>query len=210
MPKFTKPDTRPKTPAPLGAQLPVITEKRCSVCTSPHRASIDKMLVISTPYTEIQRVFGIDRRSVSNHDKKHLNINDAAVREIVRKKAEEAQENVEQGVSSKVNRRAYMEIAVQKSMEQILDGTLLITPKEAVAIIEKMDRDDELDSAVAVDELYRQFNAFMSALRELVDPDVQHQVFARTKEILGGDTIDAVEVQELPASIDAIATRNKP
>src|SRR5688500_4355474 len=73
----------------VSASTTLVSEPRCLVCQSPNRKVIDQLLARSTSYRELERVFGIDRRSISNHDQKHLNIEQAAMRRIVQEEAED-------------------------------------------------------------------------------------------------------------------------
>ena len=164
-----------------------IVEERCHVCTSPYRRAIDRMLAMGTGYTEISRVFNneIDRRSISNHDKKHLGIEDAAVRRIIEHEMASAQESVEDGIQGAVARRVYLQTALQKAMEALVTGDATIEPKDAVNIIQLLEKLDTQTEGAQVEELKRQVTAYMQSMKEICPPEMWGAIVDRTNEILG-------------------------
>jgi hypothetical protein len=203
MPEFQPPPKKRRTngnggpPSLPPATIPDIGtfEPKCHVCQSSYRRAIDRMVALGTSYSEISRIFGgeIDRRSISNHAKEHLNYEEAAIRRILEREAEAAQENLEDGIRGQLSRRAYLEIALQKALEGLLNGDTSVEPKDALAIIEKLDRLDTQGEGAALDEIRLQFNAFMQAIREISMFDIerikqpmelQQLIFNRTREIL--------------------------
>ncbi len=90
---------------------PVIHEPRCHVCTSPHRHFIEGLLIKGANYLWIsENVPGqegsvIDRRSVSNHAKKHMSYQDSAIRAILEEEANTAAQNYEEGVKGAIIHR---------------------------------------------------------------------------------------------------------
>ena len=85
---------------PLSA-LPTKFEPRCKVCKSNFRVIIDRLLVSGHSYVGIAQQFvnkdphfqtSVDslRKSVERHRKAHLNVRDAAIRDIFEQKAREA------------------------------------------------------------------------------------------------------------------------
>lgn len=189
MPEFRKPD-KPKKDGGGDKELLHIpqswTEPRCHVCMSKYRRAIDRMIALGTAYSEISRVFGgeIDRRSISNHAKKHLPYEEAAVRQIIDHEAEAAQENAEQGIRGALARRAYLNTALHKAFEALLAGDVVVEPKDAIAISQLLDKIDSQVEGAALDELRLQFNAFVQAIREVCEPEVWQRILDRTKQIL--------------------------
>lgn len=170
-----------------------ITEPRCKVCASPHRRHIEKLLALGTSYSELQRMFKIDRRSISGHDKKHLGVQDAAFREIIKRETEAVRENIDEGVSSIVNRRVYMEAALRKALEGIVSGDIYVDAREALAIIQYLDQSDNSLKDSTINEIQIEFNAFVRAIKETVTKNKWDEIYKRTRELIeqGENVVDA-------------------
>lgn len=157
------------------------------------------MIALGTSYSEISRIFSvqgakIDRRSISNHAQEHLNYEEAAIRRIIEQEAQDASENLEDGIKGAVTRRVYLNVGLQKALEALLSGDTVVEPKDAIAIIQLLDKLDTQTEGAALDELRVQFNAFVQAIREIAPPDMWHQILTRTKELLDA-TIDAAALE---------------
>lgn len=191
--------------------VPVVVEPRCKVCMSPHRNAIDALLAGGYSYSEIARHFdGIERRSISNHYKEHLDYENAAIRTIIEREAAAAQKNHEEGVDRLITKQTYLEVALQKAYDQVLSGDTEITAGEAVKLIEMAQRLEERTHDVAVDEMRSQFNAFMQAVKSTVPPDMWEEIRDLTHtnlaqagrgQFIGEEVIqdaEVVETKELP------------
>lgn len=186
MPKFNKPEFD-KNDKPVKAKPPTPTvyrDSRCNVCSSDFAKAIDRMIALGTSYSEISRIFGVSRQSIGRHAKNHLNYEEAAIRQIIAREAEEAQANIEEGVQGAIARRVYIDVAIQKGFEALLNNEVPVEVKDVATLIqlkEKMDGD--LDGA-AIDEIRTQFNAFVQAIREVAPPEMWEKILERTKSLL--------------------------
>jgi hypothetical protein len=187
MPQFNKPNQNNqsdksdivKAPGPV-----VYRDARCKVCSSSFAKAIDRMIALGTSHSEISRMFDISRSSVGRHAKNHLNYEDAAIRQIIAREAEEAQANIEEGISGAIARRVYIDVAIQKGFEALVDDSVTVEVKDVATLIqlkEKMDSDTE---GAALDEVRTQFNAFVQAIREVAPPEMWEKILGRTKELL--------------------------
>jgi hypothetical protein len=185
---------RVRTPAKTQAGgVPVINEPRCKVCQSPHRRLIDKMLVLGHTYSEIERNFEfakIPRKSIALHKEKHLGYEDAGVRAIIESEAAAARENHEEGVSRIVTKQAYLKVALQKGYDAVLNDDTMVEPKDAVKIIELLQKMEEQTQSAAMDELHAQFQFFMQAVKEVVQQERWEEIVGRTAELLKGSGRD--------------------
>lgn len=186
-PEFRKPPAKPK-PGAAGAkqkvEAMVVTEPRCHVCKSKFRQAIERELIYGTSYQQIADIYGIDRRGVSNHNDKHLRIEDAAMRALVKREAEARQENIEEGLSGAIKRRQYLESALRKAQEALINNEVIVEPKDAVSIIERLEKLDEQTSSAAIDEMRTQFFAFLQAVKEQVPRETWEKINFRTKELV--------------------------
>lgn len=186
MAQFNKPDNNGNNkPAKVDPKVPAVyRDSRCNVCSSDFAKAIDRMIALGTSYSEISRIFGVSRQSIGRHAKNHLNYEEAAIRQIIAREAEEAQANIEEGVQGAIARRVYIDVAIQKGFEALLNNEVPVEVKDVATLIqlkEKMDGD--LDGA-AIDEIRTQFNAFVQAIREVAPEEMWEKILGRTKELL--------------------------
>lgn len=181
MPEFKKKPKRPDSN--IASEESLVIEPRCAVCQHERRAAIDKVLALGTSFSEIQRIFDVDRRSVSNHAKKHLNYEEGAIRLIIERESEKLSENVENGVQGALARRVFLETALQKAMMDLVNGDTVIEPKDAINIVAALDKMDSEVSGITVEEIRLQFNAILQAISETIPVDLQGKLAERAKEI---------------------------
>lgn len=184
---------KPVEESPKPNRLPAVAAKkieeaRCHVCKSPFRDAIDRQLAISRPYKEIERIFStddykIDSRSIANHAEKHLGYEDAAVRLLITKEAEQAEEDVEFGISTAVQRRVFLDAAIQQGLDDLTNNILEFEAKDLVKMIELRERLEKDTSAAATETLWVQFHAFRQAMLEKVPQEYYPVVLERAKEI---------------------------
>lgn len=193
-------------------KMPLIREPRCKVCQSPHRALVDQMLVAGLSFSEIERQFAfaqIPRRSISTHKDSHLGYEEAAIREVIERSAIADQRNYEEGVGRLVTKNAYLEVALQKAYDSLIKNETMVEPKDAVKVIEQLQKLQDQNQGEALDELRVQFQMFMQAVKELIERDRWEDVVARTADLLraSGRTVDwdraDEEVEKTPGEVVA-------
>lgn len=159
-------------------------EPKCLACTSEYRKLIDKLIALATKYVEIQRITGVPRRSISNHANSHLGYEAAAVREIIQREAQAAEENIEEGMSGVLNRRVVLEVWVQQTFQKLVNGEMELTGKDAMTAIQMLNDFDTRTQGDQLDSYRLQFNAFVQAIRECAGPELWNDIRERTNEIL--------------------------
>lgn len=188
MPKFIDEHGQQKLPVKkvLKGGIPIVHEPRCKVCTSPQRNSIDRMLAAGFTYSEIERQFNnsVSRKSIGLHSQKHLNYEEAAIREVIEKEALNAQRNYDEGVGRLVTKNAYLEVALQKAYDSLIKNDTMVEPKDAVKVIEMLQKLQDQNQTVALDELRVQFQYFMQAVKETIPKDQWVAIVDRTADLL--------------------------
>lgn len=167
--------------------IPVITEPRCKICQSPHRHLVDQMLVAGHSYSEIERQFefaNLPRRSISGHADKHLGYEEAAIRQVIEREAQAAQRNFDTGVERLVTKNAYLEVALQKAYDALIQDLTIVEPKDAVKVIEQLQKLQEQNQNVALDELRVQLQMFIQAVKEVVPKGDWESIVSRTADLL--------------------------
>lgn len=178
---------------PAKASDTQIDEPRCSVCQHAKRFLIDKHLVKGTSFSEIGRTFGLDRRAVSNHYRNHLNLEDAAITRIIEREASLLDEDFEEGVKGILARRVYLETALKKAQEALVNGDITVEPKDAVAIIEKLDKLENESSEAALAKLKIELGAYIQAMKEVVPSDMWGDIEERMYQLV--QRADTLEIE---------------
>lgn len=196
-----------KSQKPSGSNgLPVpaenrITEPRCTVCQSPHRNAIDRELALGTAHSKLAEAYSINRRNIGRHALKHLNLEEAAIRDLIQQEAAYHNSNIELGVEAVVRRKVYLETLLLKAQEALVDNTTTVEPKDAIAAIEKLEKFDERTASAAIDEMKSQLDAFLKAVKEIVPPAMWEEIYKRTLDLAGVGAIPA-KAKELASGDD--------
>jgi transcriptional regulator of heat shock response len=156
---------------------------RCKVCSSDFGKAIDRMIALGTSHSEIARIFDISRSSIGRHAKNHLNYEEAAVRQIIAREAQEAQANIEEGISGALARRVYIDVAIQKGFESLINNETPIEVKDVATLIQLKEKMDSDYDGAALDEIKTQFNAIVQAVREVVPQEMWEKIAIRAREL---------------------------
>lgn len=170
-----------------GGLTPVwsITEPRCSICKSNHviRMQIERLVIAGRPWLEIQRLYGIDRRSVKHHAEHHMNYEDEATRRIVESEARNMAEDLEEGITMATKRRAILDVGIDRAYEKLLNDELEMTPTDVVQMIQLRERLEADTISITVDVIKGQFQAYVRAMREIAPVEMWGKIHARAVEI---------------------------
>lgn len=189
MPSFDKAKKSPRGNNGNGSKFPAritdtqVTEPRCHVCSHPKRSLIDRYLARGDSFSELSRVFGIDRRGLSNHYRNHLNLEDAAIAAIIEREAVLLNEDFQEGVRGILARRVYLETALKKAQEALLNNEVVPDARDTVAIIEKLDKMESETTEAAITEMRIELAAYIQAMKENVPSDLWDTIFIRTKDL---------------------------
>jgi len=186
-----------------------IVEPRCSICKSRFRRTMDQLLVMGVPFSEISRQFeteGITRRALSNHKRKHLSIEQAAIRQVIEEKARQMGEDVDNTRRHLLTRKGYMEVAMIKSYQSILDGTVVPEPRDVLGMIAMMEKMEKDSSSIQMDEMMREFNAFTQAVKEVVPAELYDKVLYNFKRILEQEKVVLDAFLDNPQVIQTLPT----
>jgi hypothetical protein len=173
-------------------------EPRCRVCTSPHRNLVDAMLAKGVMnYSQIAAKVPdkdgklLDRRSISNHDKNHLGIQDEAIRRLLVAEAEVAQQDYEEGVKGALTRRGALEVLLAKGFDDIVSGRIDLEAKDMLAVITMLEKMDEATTTAQVEFMKAQVAAFTQAIKDEIDNrDIWDRIYQRMRVNLQRDGYD--------------------
>lgn len=164
----------------------------CHVCSHPYRDFIETMLVRGQSYKGIaDRVTPkVDRRSISNHYHKHMDLQDAALRSILESEARIQGQNFEDGVQDAVTKRGVLEVMLRKGFEDIQMGVTTVEARDLVQIAKLLGEMDSHAYQVGLDELRSQVQIFIQAIKDVCDRDTQAAIASRVKLLRNREGMD--------------------
>jgi hypothetical protein len=122
-------------------------------------------------YSEVARQFeseGLTRKGIANHRKRHLSVEQAAVRQIIEERAYQMGEDIENAKKIHLTRKGVLEVAMLKGYGGIIAGEVPVEARDLIGIVQQLEKMDEFSASVQMDELQRQMNYFMDAVRKVV------------------------------------------
>lgn len=124
----------------------------------------------------------LSRRSIERHLQNHVNYEQAALREILEQRAKEAGILTDEARQNILTRKAVLDQFLQQTWNRLTGPDGGKVPFEiglkALELQEMMEREAE---AAVVDQVTRQLDAIIRAIRELV-PQEYHEALARRAE----------------------------
>lgn len=194
-----------------------IFESRCHVCQHPFRDWIELMLVKGMAHkTLAERVTPpVDRRSIGNHWKKHMDLQDAAFRHLLEREAQIQGLDREEAVGDLVTKRGVLEVALRRGYDDLLNGVTTVEPRDLIQIAKLLGEMDSHQQAVAVDELRAQVQIFIQAIKDVCPPEIQSAIgqqvsklrkredISKPIEDIMNDPPKPVVVHELEAPVEA-------
>lgn len=204
-------EEKPKNRKALVRPRPQIVEKRCKVCMHAYRNVIDRMLVLGVSYAQIQIEFAqddpaasVNRKSLSNHHKKHMTYEDRAIREILEEEAKRVIENVDEAKQTLVTTRGFQTTMLVKAYQMMLDGTLKMEARDIITMIAQMEKMNDESAAVEKEELMREFNLFVKSVKAVVPLELWNDIVAELKRLESLEkslvTAYVIPKRELPSS----------
>ena len=123
---------------------------------------------------------------------------------MIEEKARQIGEDVDNTKRSLLTRKGYMEVAMMKSYQSILDGTVVPEPRDVVAMISVMEKMEKDTASVQVDEMMRDFNAFTQSVKEVVGPDMYDRILGKFKNILEQERMVLDHFSDSPKVIETL------
>lgn len=162
-----------------------IYESRCDTCNHPFRDWLEMMLIKGMPYKTLgDRVSPqVDRRSLSNHFRNHMDLQDTAFRAILEQEAKLQGQNFEEGIQDAITKRGVLEIALRKGYEDIVNGTTTVEARDLIQIAKVLGDMDSHQYEVGLDELRAQVSIFLQAIRDVCDQETQNAIGTRVAEL---------------------------
>ena len=164
---------RAKTKLPVKAELIEISEPRCKVCKSPHRHQMEELLVRGMSYTSIGKFFetlgeDVNRKNLASHKENHMNLADAALRNVIEKHAKEVFVNMEETEGFIMTKLGMLESMLVKVWARISDDDIEWKPADVIQIMQYIEKLEGQRQGIALDEFKIEARAFSDAVKAVV------------------------------------------
>jgi len=175
--------------------LPLANEPRCNICKSARRQTVDRLLAAGYGYTAIaedilaedpefkEKNLDTIRKNVERHAKRHVNIKERAVREIIERRAVEAGILVDEVSGTMTTGEALLDLMVQRATDQISDPEQKLRFADALEAIRLNKEFEKNTYAEQLEVMQRQVWAISQAVKEIVDENLHAPISDRAKEI---------------------------
>jgi len=192
---------------------------QCKICTTSDdlKNIIDTLLLFPKSYKEVlnaiqplQDKLGIEGKdrinyeNIRNHQKNHLPFEKRAVRDVVERRAREKNISILDANERLLTAEALYEVIVAKGFQELVSGDSVPTINQtihAMEILRSIEKDDDKD--YRPEELIRQLDVILTAIRDVLPNDMKEALFRRIEEYQQTDAIGAKKPKKLkPADID--------
>lgn len=194
---------------------------QCHVCQHPFRDWIEMMLIRGATYKGLQdRVppaqgqNKLDRRSIANHYKNHMDLQDAAMRAILEREASLQSQDFEEGVEGAITKRGVLEVLMHKGYQDVIDGVTTVEVRDLVQLVKVIGEMDSHSGQVGLDEARAQVQIFIQAIKTVCSLEQQSDIAAEVKKLRSRESIDTrfeeVMNTPLPQTIELVEALEPP
>lgn len=190
---------------------PVINIPQCQTCQHPKRFWIERQLLKGRSYSSIAQALEHDptcedlpRRSISNHCRSHMPLDEAAIRLEMEEEASLVGQNWEDGVRGAFTNRGALRTLIQKGYNDAIAGVTTVEPRDIIQMVKAYNDMDSNASVAAVEEAKTAVRIFMEAIQNVVGEMLPDEQAKELKRAI------VVEVQRLRSrdEIDIEVERN--
>lgn len=160
--------------------LPMKTEARCNICNAASRSKVDKLVAAQFSYTSIaQELVESDpdfkgkeidtvRKNVERHAKRHLDIRNKAIRQIVEQRAREQGMLLDSVEGKIVSGRALLDLITNRATEQLTDNPdFKVKIADAIEAVKMLEDVQKAEFQAQLETMQRQVWAISEALKEV-------------------------------------------
>lgn len=182
------------------------SEPRCKICQSKSRVKVDKLLALQFSYvsvaeelmdsdTEFQgKELDTVRKNVERHAKRHLDLHNRAVREMVERRAKEQGILLETATGKIVTGRALLDLMVSRATDQIADPNSKIRYADAIEAVKMLEDVQKQEYLAELETMQRQVFAISQAVKEICPPTMLPQLVDRAKVIFENGDQELLEL----------------
>jgi hypothetical protein len=176
---------------------PRVFEPRCHVCSSDYRDFVEESLVKGHSYERIAKRIPadkdekkIDRRSISNHFREHMDLQRTAIREELEEEAKALQQNVESGALGAKTDRGILKVLVAKGFDDVIKGVSTVEPKDLIQIIKLLNELNNNASTSRAEETEISLRIFVRAIQDVCDQETIAAIVAKAEKLRQMDDVE--------------------
>lgn len=165
-----------------------IVEPRCKVCKFANRREIDVMLATGWSQAAVLEYWNnvmsregqedyFNPMNISNHARKHLGVQDAAVRRILEERARAEGVDIETVENTIRTKTGTVETLIAGGLESLHHGHTVVEPKVILDAIKMLTELEEKNSEILKEEMMREIRAFMAAVKKNVPDEMWETIF---------------------------------
>ena len=190
--RISKPSEKEDRLAP-----PIFVEPRCSICAGAfagHRLWIENLLVKGRSDKSIAESFPplngetLSRKTVGNHKKNHMKLDQAVIRATLEQEADKIQQNFEEGVAGAVTDRGIVKVLIMKAYESALADITVVEVKDLIQLIKLSQEFEAGNSDLQYQEAANAVALFKAAIKavlqsgDFVSREVGTQILAAIQD----------------------------
>jgi hypothetical protein len=175
---------------------PRIVEPKCRVCQSEYRDYIEKALVEMHSYENIAEKVPplkngktVDRRSISNHYKKHMDLERQGIRAELEEEARVLQQNVDTGTLGARTDRGMLKVMASKAFKDIIKGVTTVEPKDLISIIKLLNELNSNAAGTRAEENEIALRTFVRSIQVVCTPEQITKIVQEAERIRGLDDV---------------------
>lgn len=154
---------------------PVVNIPQCHVCQHPKRFWIERQLLKGVSYSSIAGAIehdptcdNVDRRSIANHSKTHMPLNQAIMRAELEEEADLVGQGWEEGVRGAITTRGMLRTMLHKGYDDAMAGITTVEPRDLIQMAKLYSDMDASASVAATEEAKTAVRIFMEAIKNVV------------------------------------------
>ena len=182
----------PKKGQPRGKHVEVIeiVEPRCKVCQSDYRHQMEGLMMRGQSLSSVARFFeqlGVDvnRKNLATHRDNHMALEKAAIAGTIAQRWREQvvdPDDVESATQTYLTKHGLLDAMLHKAWEKIENDEAEWKPTDVIQIMTYMERLENQQKNVALDELMLEARAFRDAVKAVVPPSQWDDIVARFEQ----------------------------
>jgi hypothetical protein len=169
---------------------PRISQPRCHVCQSEWRDFIEKAITEGHSYVSIERQIPpnedgskVDRRSIANHYKEHMDLERQSIRAQLEEEARILQQSVDEGPMGARTDRGMLKVMAIKGFQDIIKGVTTVEPKDLIAIVKVLNELNTNASTARAEENEIALRTFVRAIQNVCPPELIQKIVIEAERI---------------------------
>lgn len=150
-----------------------VTVKTCTLCQSPSRDQIERLIVLGVSQREVIRLMEergekFSTRAMSNHKTKHMSLDDDVARRAIEKRAHALTGDVEDIADTVITTHGILDVMRTQAFKRIVDDAMEYAPGDVFNLLDRIDKIESEQRENKIEHMMRDMNALIAAIKEVV------------------------------------------